>query len=75
MQCDGKEMNMESFMKEHSLKNISQPTVYHWMNLLGFPYCNQCRTYYVDEHEQNDVVKYHTEFSTQYLTTYEPHCM
>jgi len=73
--CDGKEMSTELFLKQCSLENVSQPTVYRWMKLLGFSYCDRHKTYYVDGHERDDVIKYHTDFCTRYLSTYEPHCM
>jgi len=45
------------------------------MKTLGFSYCDCHKTYYVDGHEREDIVKYWTEFCTRYLTVYEPRCI
>jgi len=42
---------------------------------MGFSYCNHHKTYYVDGHKHDDVVKYRTKFCTRYLTVYEPCCI
>jgi len=72
---DGEEMTTASFLHQCGLKKISQSTIYRWMKLLGFSYCNRRKTYYVDGHERDDVVKYRVEFCTWYLKAYEPCCL
>ncbi len=63
------------FLRQCGLTNVLQSTIYWWMKSLGFGYCGQRKTYYVDGHKCEDVVKYRTEFCLQYLTVYEPHCI
>jgi len=63
-------------LKQYGLKKVLHSTVYHWMtDVLGFIYCDQQKTYYVDGHKWEDVVLYHNLFCKRYLTAYEPRCM
>ena len=75
IRCDGRRLTTEVFLGQCQLENICQSTVYRWMKTLGFSYCDHHKTYYVDGHERDDVVKYRMEFCTRYLTVYEPHCI
>jgi len=60
---DGSNMSEEAFLKQCGLNNVSKkPTIHRWMKILGFSYCDHRKTYYVDGHEREDVVKYHIEF-------------
>ena len=44
------------------------------MQLLGFDYDNQRKSYYVDGHEREDVVANRHSFCKNYLTIIEPYC-
>jgi len=63
------------FLRQCGLTNVSQSTIYWWVKSLGFGYCSRHKTYYVDGHEREDVVKDRVEFCTRYLTVYEPRCL
>ena len=63
------------FLKEHSIQNFSISTCWRWMKLIGFTYCTQRKSYYVDGHERDDVVASRKEFCRKYLTEIEPRCL
>ena len=44
------------------------------MRLLGFKYDTRKKSFYVDGHEREDVVKTRNEFCKRYLTEFEPYC-
>ena len=64
----------EIFLKEHGIYNFSYVTCWQWMRLIGFTYCLQRKSYYVDGHERDDVVASRKEFCRKYLTRIEPRC-
>ena len=49
-------LTQEMFLKEHGIRNFSIPTCWRWINLIGFTYSIQQKSYYVDGHERGDVV-------------------
>jgi hypothetical protein len=50
------------------LKQVCASTVWQWLQLMGYKYDENCRCYYTDGHEQEDVVKDgNKRFLTQYF--------
>jgi hypothetical protein len=45
---------------------ISKRTASAWINALGYKYCEQSKSYYIDAHEREDVVRYRNKFVDRY---------
>ncbi|KAI2513104.1 hypothetical protein MHU86_1396 [Fragilaria crotonensis] len=71
---DDQEELIVSFLKAHGLESMSFTTAWRWMRLLGFKYDTRKKSFYVDGHEREDVVKTRNEFCKRYLTELEPYC-
>ena len=54
---------------------INESTAYRWMCALGYKYSKQQKSYYVDAHEREDVVRYRMKFIQRYLCDYEPYML
>ncbi|KAI2490938.1 hypothetical protein MHU86_23626 [Fragilaria crotonensis] len=68
-------LTQELFLKVHGITNFGIPTCWRWMQLIGFAYSIQQKSYYVDGHERDDVVLSRKQFCQQYLTELEPKCL
>ena len=68
-------LSYDGFLYLHHLKSISPSTVWQWVHYIGFRYSERCKSYYVDGHEHEDVVKKWIEFCAKYLLEDEPHCL
>lgn len=66
---DDDEMEEESLaiLHENHLEYISTSTVYRWLTHLGFKYSDDCKSYYSDNHEREDVVEARIEFVKWYV--------
>ena len=56
-------------------KRIGRSTVQLWMTKLGFKYSDAVKTFYTDNHEKEEVVRYKNEFVRRYLLEYEPYML
>ena len=57
--ADNKDMmpSYDELLHMFDLKTLSISTVWRWLQLLGYKYCENKRNYYTDGHEREDVVK------------------
>ena len=62
------------FLYAHQIEKLSFSTAWRWIRLLGFRYDALMKSFYVDEHERDDVVAKRTLFCNNYLTKLEPYC-
>jgi hypothetical protein len=53
---------------------MSFSTTWQWMGLLGFKYDDRKKSFYVDDHEQEDVAANRQVFCETYQTKLEPYC-
>ena len=60
-------------IKKHG--GVSQSTVYRWMRSIGFNWRSATCSFYTDNHEHPDVVKYRKQFVHRYLHQYEPYML
>ena len=58
---------MFELLNGHSLTNLSIPTIYRWMRILGFKYESRKRCYYVDGHEKPETKTYRKKFIVRYF--------
>jgi hypothetical protein len=65
---------IDDFLESNQLVNLSLTTIWRWMSYIGFAYSGRKKSYYVDGHEREDVVKDRNQFCERYLTEYEPRC-
>jgi hypothetical protein len=65
---------ISSFLHAYGLKTLSSSTVWRWMKRLGFDFDDRKKSFYVDGHEQEDVVANCKHFCSTYLTELEPFC-
>jgi len=56
---DSKDMmpGYDELLRMLDLKTLSISTVWRWLILLGYKYCENKRNYYTDGHEREDVIK------------------
>jgi len=71
---DDDDVTMDEFKDYIRIKSFDVSTCWRWMKWLGMSYDSNSKTYYVDGHERESVVKDRVEFVTRYLTEYEPRC-
>ena len=65
--------DVQSLKKEYKLRELTVRTVCLWMNILGYVYGSRRKSYYVDNHETPENVKYRNEFISRYFA-YELRC-
>ena len=58
---------MNEVMRENQLRTFCMQTMTNWMHALDFKYDCRRKTYYVDGHEDPDVVQYRKEYVTKYM--------
>ena len=46
---------------------LTMMTIYNWMEVLGFKYSSNKKTYYVDGHEKPETVAYRKKYVQQYI--------
>jgi len=68
-------LSYDGFLYLHHLTTISPATVWRWVHYIGFRYSERRKSYYVDGHERDDVVKKRIEYCLQYLLEDEPRCL
>jgi hypothetical protein len=61
------EYTLFELLQEHRYTNLSVPTIYRWMRLLGFKYETRQRCHYVDGHEKPDTKAYRKKFVRRYF--------
>jgi hypothetical protein len=53
---DNQEVVNTLFLRAYGLESMSFTTAWRWMRLLGFSYDTRKKSFYVDEHEREDVL-------------------
>ena len=69
---DAEATTKESLLKGYLDSPISFTTPWRWLRCLGFQYDNRKKSFFVDGHEQPNVVFHRNEFCKKYLTKLEP---
>ena len=72
-QRDDKSYNKALLFKEFRLKKLTLMTVCNWMHLFGLKYEDRRKSYYVDNHEKPENIKYRRDFIKRYFA-YELRC-
>ena len=67
------EYDKTQLFKEYQLKKLTVGTIYKWMLHLGFKYETRKKCYYVDNHENPQIIQYRNEFISRYFN-YERRC-
>lgn len=60
-------ISIETILNENGLKILTPETVLSWMHTLGFVYKPRKKSYFVDAHEREDVVKDRHAFIKEFL--------
>ena len=61
-------ITVQELLEDNGLKRISLPTIYSWMDTLGYKYCERKKCYYVDGHETPENQKYRLQFFKRYFS-------
>ena len=59
---NNQQLSMDGFLKSFHLKSVPESTIWRWMNIIGFKYCDCTKKYFCDKHESNGNVRYHENF-------------
>ena len=70
---DDESYSREDLCEEFRIGKLNLNTVWSWMDKLGFKHETRKKSYYVDNHEHPDNIKYRNEFIDRYLE-YELRC-
>ena len=65
---DDESYDIHQLFAEHSLTKLCLKTTYNWMQDLGFKYEPRQKTYYVDNHEAPQNVKYRHKYIATYFS-------
>ena len=63
------------FLQAHRLSKLSLSTVLRWMGRIGMKYQTKSKSFYVDGHEREVVVRSRTTFVNKYLREWETRCL